>query len=128
MVRPSQLLLSALAAGCLPSTSVDPQLAATEIGVAAVFENDRPAIAFLLTSTSAIPLSFGEETTLFLWKLSSEDFVREDGSHPSIDEMMQLRLRFRGEPATPDAGSCGRCLSPWGTPPQPIFPGDSCEP
>src|SRR5688572_22896938 len=121
-----RLLVSVLCAGCLPSRTVDLPLEAGEIAVAVVVEPGRPSLPFLLTAGSSLPLSLGEETQLFLWPLRAGDFVRADGSPLLQAELTTLAVRPPGSEPSSLSGSCGRCLAPWSTPPQPIFAGDSC--
>src|SRR5688572_29426541 len=119
-------LLALLACGCLPSLDVPIPLEADEIGVVAVRENDKTK-ALLFTGDTTVALSFGAETQVFVLKLRPEDFVRSDGSAVDPAELAQVKARFATEITDPSLGSCGRCLAPWSTSPQPVFAGDSCS-
>jgi hypothetical protein len=69
-----------------------------------------------------------EALRAFTWIVHQSDFMHADGSPVSLDEIDAIHVRHRDEERVESAGACRRCLSPWGTAPQPVHAGDSCLP
>jgi hypothetical protein len=67
--------------------------------------------------------------SLAVWQIDRRAFVHPDGRALTAAEFETLVIRAAATPASPDRGTCGRCLVPnAGKPPLVVHSGSSCAP
>ncbi len=125
--KPLFALTALAAAGCVPTRRAELDLSANEVAVGAILERGHGQ-GLLITSTTSIPLSFGDETEMVLWRARTSDFLHEDRAPITPAELAGVRVRIGDQAADGAYGRCQRCIGGATGRPQAVFSGDSCEP